>query len=75
MLLKLNVEVPDKLFITPTLEAKISVPEDAVNPPSISAETVGKIEEAVLAHTGAQVRLTLVSQPPDPEEDDPKILD
>jgi len=63
--LRLNLEIPDRLFVTPTLEASVKVPEDAVQAPVIEADVIENIEEVVKAHTGLEIRLNLIA----PEEE------
>lgn len=54
---RINLSLPISLFQRPSLEASISIPEDSVTPPEISADVQSGIAEAIRAATGFNVRL------------------
>lgn len=54
--IKLNLEIPDSLFVTPQLEAKVSVP-DVAGGPVITAEVAENIAEVVRQQTGLSLSI------------------
>lgn len=57
---KLNLELPDELFIKPHLQADITIPADSVSPPHIEAETINDIEEVVSRELGVKLDLSII---------------
>lgn len=57
---KVAIELPATLFQRPNLEARITVPERAVQPPTISLEVIDDIERMIVANTGFDVKLVQV---------------
>lgn len=58
--MRLTLELPRAMFLTPQIEARISVPEDQVAPATVTAETLGAIQEAITQQTGVHVSLQIV---------------
>lgn len=58
--IKIQVELPDELFTTPELTAKITVPKDAVSKPTIDAETISNIQEVISQQLGVSMTVRLV---------------
>jgi hypothetical protein len=58
---KLHLDVPDALFTTPQLQAKITIPESSVNKPTVSAEITDNIRKAVKLHTGVDQKIEIVN--------------
>lgn len=56
-----NLELPDKLFERPVLNATITVPDNAVLPYQIPVEVMDEIEAALASVEGAEVKLTITS--------------
>lgn len=59
--IRIDITLPKMLFARPTLAATIDIPADAAPPPEITAETVGDIRDAVLAATGMELRIEVIS--------------
>lgn len=57
--LRLDLTLPDALFVKPTLAAAIVVPDDAALPAVIDADVVEQIGEAIRAATGLRVELVV----------------
>lgn len=66
--LALELNLPDELFKKPRLEAKITVPKEAVVSKQIEAGVVDNIEQAIKAAAGMEVKLLIV-RPEDDEKD------
>lgn len=64
--IKLSLEVPDAIFDKPALEAKITIPEEAVSKPVISAETIDNVQDLIKQNLGFEVKLEVVT----PEEEE-----
>ena len=60
----LNIELPDKVFDRPLLQASITIDEKAVQPAQITAEVVSDVENIIEQRTGFEVKLEVVK----PEE-------
>ena len=58
--IKLSLDIPDSLFIQPTLEASITVPGPAG--PVITAEVQERISEIVQQQTGLTLRIDAAQQ-------------
>lgn len=54
----LTVEIPDTLFIRPTINAKVVVPDQVPTPPVVTAETLATIQD-VFEASGLRVELTI----------------
>lgn len=65
-LLQLTVTVPDSLFQQPQLQAKIEVPDTAVNAPVITAEVLNNIQALVSQNLGVNLTISIV-EPQKPE--------
>lgn len=65
--IKLDVEIPDALYIKPQLEARVTVPDDGSRGPVITAEIADNIAEAIRERTGLEVRISAADE--DGEED------
>jgi len=57
---KVSIELPATLFQRPNLEARITVPERAVQPPTIALEVIDDIERMIQQNTGFEVKLVQV---------------
>lgn len=55
----LNLEIPEALFLKPTLEANISIPEEVAVSDKIDIETQDNIKEAIETATGVNVRISV----------------
>lgn len=58
--LKLQVTLPKAIFQTPTLEAKVIIPEDAVSKPLIDASVIDNVREVIQQQTGMAVTISVV---------------
>lgn len=56
---KLDIEIPDSLFIKPTLEARVTVPEGAGYGPAITTEVADNLADVIRQQTGLTVRLSV----------------
>lgn len=56
---KIKISLPSTLFIRPSLQAKITVPDNATLPPVMDLEVVDEIEKLITANTGFDVKLIL----------------
>lgn len=54
----LDLEIPDSLFIKPTLEARITVPECTPHGGNITAELADNIAEEIRRQTGFSVHIS-----------------
>jgi hypothetical protein len=63
--IKLVLEVPNALFEKPRLEAKVTIPKEAVVTEIINAETVDNVEELVKSKIGLDLKVNVVK----PEEE------
>lgn len=57
----LNIELPDKVFDRPLLQATITVDDKAVQPAVIEASVVSEVENVIEQRTGYEIRLTVVN--------------
>lgn len=57
----LDMEVPDKLWDRPLLQASIKIDEKAAQPTIISAEVVSDVEKIIEERTGFEIKLTIVN--------------
>jgi hypothetical protein len=64
---KIKVEVPAALFLTPAIEAKVIVPESAVSAPVIKAEVLDNIQQLVEQQLGMKLQISVV-EPTEVEE-------
>lgn len=64
--LKLDLKLPNELFIKPQLSATIKVSKDAVQNPIITAEAIHTIEESIRSTVGVDLKIEVVVEP-DPE--------
>lgn len=67
-LLQIEIAVPESLFQTPQLSAKIEVPENSVSSPVISIETVNNIRELVKQNLGVELTINIVEPKKEEEE-------
>lgn len=58
--IKLEVEIPDEMFMKPHLEANIKIPLEACSVPNIKAEVAENITEAVKAATGMEMSIKII---------------
>jgi hypothetical protein len=58
--IKVNVVVPEALFVKPQLEAKVIIPESAVSKPVIDATVLDNVREIMEQQTGLDVSVRLV---------------
>jgi hypothetical protein len=59
--MKLKIEVPASLFLKPSLEASISIPDDAVSPVIINPEVQDNIKDIIKRNTGLDLNITVVN--------------
>lgn len=57
---KIQLKLPDEVFIKPQLQAIINVPSSAVSKPVISAEIQDNIKDAVMKSTGVELTITVI---------------
>lgn len=62
--IRIDADIPDSLFVKPTLEAKISLPEGVARGPEISAEVAQNISEIIQQQTGMVIRLSADNEEP-----------
>jgi hypothetical protein len=58
--LRLELNLPDALFVRPQLQASITVDSDKVSAPVINAEVVDNIQRALSAQLGVDIKLSVV---------------
>jgi hypothetical protein len=58
--LKISVQVPDALFVTPQLRATITIPDSAVTPPTLNAQVLDNVREVLQQQTGMSVTIAVV---------------
>ena len=56
---KLDLDIPDSLFIKPSLEARISVPKGGERGPVITTDVADNIAELIRQQTGLTVHLSV----------------
>ena len=54
---KLNISIPNSLFLKPSLEFNISIPEDAAILPPIDSEVTDNLAEILTGQLGQKVHL------------------
>ena len=59
---KLDVEIPDSLFVKPTLEARIQVADTVSAGPVITTEVVDNLAQIIQERTGLSVKLSAVEE-------------
>ena len=59
---RLNVDLPDEIFNRPRLEASITIPQEAVSPEIISAETIQNTKEAIEQATGLTFDIKVIKK-------------
>lgn len=67
--LKLSLEVPDELFTRPVLEAKMSIPKDAVPKATITPQITDNIEQIIKEATGLNMIVSVIEHPQEKEEE------
>ena len=60
----LLMDVPNQLFWRPTIEAKVTIPDEAVPPVSLDAHVVEQVGDAIRQATGLDVVLSVSDTPP-----------
>lgn len=55
----MNLNIPDKIFDKPTLQANITIPEEAVIKTPIEASVVDNVAEAIEQATGLKFNITV----------------
>ena len=60
--LRLNLEIPDELFLVPALEATIKVPAGAGIPPELRVTDVRMIQEAIKKELGIDLDINIVEE-------------
>lgn len=58
--MRLNINIPDKIFLKPRLEASITVPEDSIQAAVIEPEVVDNIKETIKEHTGIELDIKVI---------------
>jgi hypothetical protein len=58
--LKLNLNLPDELFLKPQLEATINVDKDKVTAPVITAEILHNIQQEIQNIIGVDLKINIV---------------
>ena len=56
---RLTVDIPDTLFIRPTLEARISVPGDSCNGPVINTDIADNVAQVIRDQLGVNVSVSV----------------
>ena len=57
---KLNLDIPDELFLEPEVSIDVVVPKKLVNRKPITAETLDNITEVLEQETGVKINVTLI---------------
>ena len=60
--MQVNIEIPDKMFQSPRLQATLKVPEKATLPEQISVEVIDNLEEQIKSVTGLEMRVNVVKE-------------
>lgn len=60
VVLKLNLDLPDALFVKPQLEAHIVVKPDQVSKPVISPEVLQNIQQVMNQQLGVEMQINVV---------------
>lgn len=58
--IRVDLQLPEALFVRPTLKATITVPADQVSRPTINAAVVENIREVLQQQLGVNLRIALV---------------
>lgn len=61
---KVKLKLPRGMFTKPTIEAVVTVPDSAAKPPTIEADVIENVGEAIRLATGMHVEL-IVRSPDD----------
>jgi hypothetical protein len=61
--LRLELNIPDKLFQRPVLEARMSLPAESIPSTKITPKIVDNIEKIVKEATGLNIAVNLVAHP------------
>ena len=72
---KLDIEIPDALFQRPTLEAKMTIPEEAVPKLSLDANVTENISRLIKDATGLTMKVTVVEQEKELPYEKPDVID
>ena len=56
-----SLDIPKQLFLKPQISASITIPEDAISPKEITAEVSDNIKEAIIEHTGLDVKIEVIN--------------
>lgn len=64
--LRLEFEIPDKLFQRPVVTAKLKIPDEVVLPDKINTAVTDNIEEAIKSVTGLEMRVSVVEPAEEP---------
>lgn len=62
VLISLELEIPDRIFEKPSLQATITIPEEAVGNTPINAEVKDNVAEAIEQATGLKFAITVVEK-------------
>lgn len=60
--IKLDLEIPNSLFVKPTLNFKMTIPEDSVSIPVLEAQVQDNLSEVLAAELGQKVHLSISSE-------------
>lgn len=66
--LRLSIDLPKALFTRPTLEAKMTIPDEVVPTVEISPEVTANIEEIIKQSTGLTMSVNVVPFEPNQDE-------
>lgn len=58
----LEIKIPDEMFKRPRLEAKINIPEEAVEPNVLNAEVVENVRDAIERATGLTFAINVIKE-------------
>jgi hypothetical protein len=58
--IKLSVDVPAAMFLTPQIQAKVIIPENSVSAPVIDATVLDNVREVLEQRTGFDVSVSVV---------------
>ena len=59
---KVSIELPDEIFDKPSFEAKVTVPQEAVSKPVITADVIDNVQDIIKQNTGFEVKLQIVEK-------------
>lgn len=60
--IKIMLDIPDKIFEQPQLQANITIPQEAVPESPLSAKVVDNVKEAIQKATGLNFAITVQEQ-------------